>query len=269
MVTFVHASLVRTSHLLPPTMEDQGIQSYHGLWSQRDGNTWWIILMRAVEELAMETQMGRGAVDIPDLLCSCIPELQACGWCSLKIITSWTGSWKIWGEGRLHMNWTEHELCVRLCWMLEIQDGHSTYPKGVNNHLRNSKVWNSIRIWNPRSKVESDQPRREGVAWSVAVLGGCCIHSCCLKVGAAHMKSEVSAIACFLVSASTFTHSPQIFEGAVTGAIPGGEPRTHSKVFEVYEYCLSNVLLRMGMFHLITFLQIFSWWLCAILVLSS
>lgn len=57
------------------------------------------------------------------------------------------------------------------------------------------------------------------------------------------MKSEVSAIACFLVSASTFTYGPQIFEGSVTGAIPGGEPRTRSKVFEVYEYCLSNVLL--------------------------
>lgn len=175
MVTFVHASLVRTSHVLPPTTEDQEIQSSHALWSQRDGNTWWITLMRAVEELAMETQMGRGAVDIPDLLCSCIPELQDCGWCSLKIITSWTGSWKRRGEGRLRMNWTEHELCVRLCWMLEIQDGHGTYPKGVNNHLRNSKVWNSIRIWKWPAKE-----RRGGM---VCGCPGWLLHSLLLPQG--------------------------------------------------------------------------------------
>ena len=144
---------------------------------------------------------------------------------------------------------TEHQLFSRLCWMLGIQDGHSTFPKGTNNYLRNSKVWNSIRIWNPRSKVESDQPRKEEVAWSVVALGGCSFHSCCLMVRAARRKSEVSAITCFPVPASAFTHSPQRLEGSLTEAIPGGEPRTHSKVFEVHEYCLSNVLLWMGIFH--------------------
>lgn len=97
--------------------------------------------------------------------------------------------------------------------------------------------------------MESDQPGKEKAAWSVAALGGCCIHSCCLNVGAARRKSEVCPIACFLVPASTFTHSPQRLEASVTETIPGGEPRTHSEVFEVHGYYLRNVLLWMGMFH--------------------
>lgn len=97
--------------------------------------------------------------------------------------------------------------------------------------------------------MESDQPGKEEAAWSMAALGGCCIHSCRLKVGAARRKSEFCAIACFLVPASTFIHSPRRLETSVTEANPAGEPRTHSKVFEVHECCLRNVLSWMGMFH--------------------
>lgn len=67
MVTFAHTPLARTGHMILPIAEDQEIQSYHVPGRQRDGNTWWIVLMRAIKEMAMESQKGRGAADIPDL----------------------------------------------------------------------------------------------------------------------------------------------------------------------------------------------------------